>query len=606
MKGGGNDGPGAGGGAIAKSASNVENTITITTNSQDGEDLPSSNSTRISSDVNNATDTDSPSAHEMASMSGFAVSPTTTGNLDTARTAEREHGTAPSTMNTSSGTGAQNQSMPGAHAVPGINSINSATPEDFTTTSADTDIISASAREHAEQMRRLSSRTRLQVLQSILSSNASGGTDVVVAEATLVLDAEAVRASQASPNIPIPSRGDELDGSSDDDGGADEEIGNNNDFTSDNGNNNNNGTRIRNLATGEDETHATGAAESVPTMVTAIPEEEFMHGKHIMSRRAIVLAVAGFLVLLGIAVGMAVPLSRRNRGSTEASEEEADLSEVLTYAPEAICYSHIPLMTDLSRVCTDPSTLPKGGPFCQLVTDGILAQLQHVRREQLLQPDGGTSSVNEGSEIIIPKKVDMVITNAGAQRGDILPASNVTLGTIRQNLPFLSNRVVLLEVSPFVIHQSLEGGLNYTLQTIPIKVSFSAGYPYAANLRFDIDLTQPYGQRVTNMETWSEDDDEEGLVSNAERDGGGDDLDSGRWIFLDPTDTTTKYIVASNSYLAGGGDQYFPNVPDEAKMVIPELGFTDVFADYCRSVSTLLGPDLEEMSTQNFVPLDVY
>ena len=512
MKGGGNDGPGDG--AIAKSASNfkmltqhAQTRLRLRRNSQDGEDLPSSNSTRINSDVNNVTDTDSPSAHEMASMSGFAVSPT----------AERENGTAPSTMK------ALRISMPGAHAVPGINSINSATPrtdldrpEDFTTTSADTDVISASAREHAEQMRRLSSRTRLQVLQSLLSSSASGGTgDVVVAQATLVMDAEAVRASQASPDIPFPSRGDVLDGSSDDDGGADEEIGTNNDFSSDNGNNNNNGARIRNLATGEDETHATGAAESVPTMATAIPEEEFMHGKHILSRRAIVLAVAGFLVLLGIAVGIAVPLSRRNSGSTEAPEEEVDLSEVLTYAPEAICYSHIPLMTDLSRVCTDPSTLPKGGPFCQLVTDGILAQLQHIHREQLLQLDGGTSSVNEGSEII--PKVDMVITNAGAQRGDILPASNVTLGTIRQNLPFLSNRVVLLEVSPFVIHQSLEGGLNYTLQTIPIKVSFSAGYPYAANLRFDIDLTQPYGQRVTNMETWS--DDEEGLVGDAERGG---------------------------------------------------------------------------------------
>lgn len=586
MKGGGNDGPGAGGGAIAKRASNVDTptrTNTITTNSQDGEDLPSSNSTRVNSDANNVSDTDSPSAREMASMSGFAVAPTTTGNLDTARTAERENSTAPSAMNTSSSTGARNQSMPGAHAVPGINSINSATPrtdldrpEDFTTTSADTDIISASAREHTEQMRRLSSRTRLQVLQSLLSSSASGGTDIVVAEATLVLDAEAVRASQASPNIPIPSRGDVLDGSSDDDGGADEEIG------------------FRNLAPGEDETHATGAAESIPTMATAIPEEEFMHGKHILSRRTIVLAVAGFLVLLGIAVGIAVPLSRRNSGSSEAPEEEVDLSEVLTYAPEAICYSHIPLMTDLSRVCTDPSTLPKGGPFCQLVTDGLLAQLQHIHREQLLQPGGGTSGVNEGSEIIIPK-VDMVITNAGAQRGDILPSSNVTLGTIRQNLPFLSNKVVLLEVSPFVIHQSLEGGLNYTLQTIPIKVSFSAGYPYAANLRFDIDLTQPYGQRVTNVE-----------IGNAERDGGGDDFDSGRWILLDPTDTTTKYIVATNSYLASGGDQYFPSVPDEAKTVIPELGFTDVFADYCRSVDTLIGPDLEEMSTQNFVPLDVY
>lgn len=69
-----------------------------------------------------------------------------------------------------------------------------------------------------DQLRRLDSHTRLQVLSTLLSGGAAGtgngpnsalisslvnSTDVVVAEATLVPDADAVRASQASPDIPI-------------------------------------------------------------------------------------------------------------------------------------------------------------------------------------------------------------------------------------------------------------------------------------------------------------------------------------------------------------------------------------------------------------------
>ena len=63
---------------------------------------------------------------------------------------------------------------------------------------------------------------------------------------------------------------------------------------------------------------------------------------------------------------------------------------------------------------------------------------------------------------------------------------------------------------------------------------------------------------------------------------------SGRWMLLDPTDASTKFIAATNSCLAGGGDQYFPNIPDEAKTVFSGLGFTDTFAEYCRGVDTLL------------------
>lgn len=610
----GGGGSGKGGSSGAKNSDAPSNSPAArNTTSPAGEHAyaPTASAENSNPSNNHAADDDDGSTNpsitsgDMAEMSGFvptsaaAAAATTAGGTNTA-----EH------------TG----SIPGAYAVPGINSTmtSSSAP---TASGAEGDF---SATTGTEQLRRLSSRTRLQVLSTLLSgSSAAGGngsnsalisslvsgTHVVVAEATLIPDADAVRASQASPDIPIG--GDVLnDGSDDDDGGEDddEEVGYNDEENgrsghgsgSDGAPQNNRRSYISGItSTGDEETHATGAG-SVPTMVTAVTAES-MQGKHVLSRRGIFLLAAGMLVLLGIALGIAIPLSRRNvgGGGSTTPEEEVDLSEVLTYAPEAICYSHIPLMTDLSRVCTDPSTLPKGGPFCQLVTDGVLAQLHRIHREQqTIAADGGGTS----NELPPMPKVDMLITNAGAQRGDILPASNVTLGTIRQNLPFLSNRVTLLEVSPFDVHRTLEGGLNYTLQTIPIKVSFSAGYPYASNLRFDIDLTQPYGQRVSNMELWRETGDMEATTVNPDNDVG----DGGSWVLLDPTDTTTKYVAATNSYLGGGGDQYFPNIPEEAKTVYSDLGFTNTFAEYCRSVDILLGPDLDEMSTQNFVPLDEY
>lgn len=287
---------------------------------------------------------------------------------------------------------------------------------------------------------------------------------------------------------------------------------------------------------------------------------EPMRNKFVWSRRTVALAAAAALaVVLAIALGVAIPLSRRGDGAAPAPPaEDEDPDEILTYAPEAICYSHVPLLTDLSRVCTDPATLPKGGPFCQLVADAALDRS--------------------------PPSVDVSLINAGGQRGDVT-AGNVTRGDILRYLPFASNRVAYVDVTAAELGRTLEDGIAYAVQVVPLKISFSAGYPYASGLRYDVNLTAEYGARVSNVEI---------VGGSAGHQGGG-------WTALDLDDNSTMYKVVTNSYVAGGGDSYFQGVPDERK-TITDLKFTEEFIEYCKGTDLLVGPSLQEMSTQNFTP----
>ena len=91
--------------------------------------------------------------------------------------------------------------------------------------------------------------------------------------------------------------------------------------------------------------------------------------------------------------------------------DEIDLNEVLTYAPEAICYSHIPLMTDYDGSVSGLHRsfyAAKG----RTVLPARYRQCSNREQQQTKAANGaGTSNV-------LPPmpKVDMVITNAGAMR----------------------------------------------------------------------------------------------------------------------------------------------------------------------------------------------
>jgi len=109
---------------------------------------------------------------------------------------------------------------------------------------------------------------------------------------------------------------------------------------------------------------------------------------------------------------------------------------------------------------------------------------------------------------------DIGFTNAGGLRAD-LPAGDVTLGSIRDALPFL-NTVVTVELTGREIVEILEQGF-----------SLERGMIQTSGLRAEIDLERPVGDRLVDLKIGNE-----------------------------PVGDERIYRVGTNSFLAEGGDLY--------------------------------------------------
>ena len=322
-----------------------------------------------------------------------------------------------------------------------------------------------------------------------------------------------------------------------------------------------------------DGTHAT-AADTVhgSTVVTA---KKLDHVCGFMSRRAFFVSLS-VLVLLLLVVGLSVGLTTRGSdGEGSSAVLFPDPDEVLATVPEPICFSLLPKMSQVSKACPDPTSLPRGGPLCQLVAEGLLEAVDPAAN------------------------IDIAIINGGAMRTDMFPG-DLTVGTVRtQILPFSEDRAAYLSVTPAEIKASLEtplidDGLIFTeamqkeffpdVPTVKLNWSFEAKYPYAAGLRYDVDIAAPDGEKVSNI-----------LINP--RYAGDDD-----WIALDVTDTSTLIRVVTSDYLAGGGDGYFTDVPRERIEIQEDLALADLFLTYCSRQEELIGPDrIEDMSTREFL-----
>jgi 5'-nucleotidase len=199
-------------------------------------------------------------------------------------------------------------------------------------------------------------------------------------------------------------------------------------------------------------------------------------------------------------------------------------------------------------------------------------------------PSGAQLAVNGGfiQQIVTDAflarafRADLALQNAGGVRVDF-QARTLTIADAYTLLPF-SNTLVELELSGAEIAASLEEAAANFLD----NGGSDGSYPYGSSIRWDVDISRPRGSRFGNIEV--------------------KDRVTGQWGALD---LTKRYIVVTNSFLAGGGDGYltFKTARDQGRVTDTFINYAQGFIDYVErnlAGGPLVVPPPEEFSTQSF------
>jgi 5'-nucleotidase len=166
---------------------------------------------------------------------------------------------------------------------------------------------------------------------------------------------------------------------------------------------------------------------------------------------------------------------------------------------------------------------------------------------------------------------DIALQNGGGVRVD-LAAGDLTVGRIYTMLPF-KNTLVRLNMSGSEVKAALEDGIDFLLA----GSGNTGAYPYAAGLRFTIDLNQPKGSRVRDLQ-----------FKNA----------TAQWVVFD---LSANYRLITNNFLADGGDGYatLKNITG-ARREDTFLDYAEPFLDYVRARASIGRLAVSDYSTQGF------
>jgi 5'-nucleotidase / UDP-sugar diphosphatase len=143
--------------------------------------------------------------------------------------------------------------------------------------------------------------------------------------------------------------------------------------------------------------------------------------------------------------------------------------------------------------------------------------------------------------------IDVAIQNAGGVRTEFLSGA-FTVGDAIAALPF-SNTIVMLEMSGASIVKVLNQAAHYALNT-----GSTGAFPYAAGLRYDVDLKGAEDAVILNVEV--------------------QERSTGAWGPIDPE---RVYTVATNSFTALGRDNYLEFA---AVREANPAGFEDTYINY--------------------------
>jgi 5'-nucleotidase len=222
--------------------------------------------------------------------------------------------------------------------------------------------------------------------------------------------------------------------------------------------------------------------------------------------------------------------------------------QVIGTVTEDLCLERIPGQ-GRSNICDVEDTAVNGGDIQQLVAEAFRSR-------------SFTS--------------DIAIQNAGGVRIDI-PAGDLTIADAYTLLPF-ANTIVEMDMTGAEIKQVLEEAVTFALD----PEGSTGAYPYAAGLRWDMDLTAAEGSRLSNLEFKAR--------------------DSEVWV---PFDLEADYVVATNDFISGGRDGYltFGTVSDDGRVTDTFLDYAKTFIDYVEmdAEGTIGKLPVDEYSTQSFV-----
>jgi hypothetical protein len=258
--------------------------------------------------------------------------------------------------------------------------------------------------------------------------------------------------------------------------------------------------------------------------------------------------MAGFLlVVAAFATVLGVVLPQEKEELPEKPRGPPPPDEVLATVPATICYERNP-GAGWSVACSVNATSERGGGVTNLVAQACLDRFPNA---------------------------DMAIYNAGNVRGDIVEG-NFTFGDLLDLLPYNENTLILLEMRGSEIKLVLEQALDFVFAKP--NEQMTGAYPYAAGLKFAVNVTAEFGNRLSDMQ-----------VKEREK---------GTWESLG---STFVYAVVANSYIARGQDGYllFDEIleVEDTKMLTSKT-----FLEYAVAQEVLLDPPLEDYSTISYIP----
>ncbi|QEI08476.1 bifunctional metallophosphatase/5'-nucleotidase [Pigmentiphaga aceris] len=154
---------------------------------------------------------------------------------------------------------------------------------------------------------------------------------------------------------------------------------------------------------------------------------------------------------------------------------------------------------------------------------------------------------------------DLTLQSGGGVRVPL--QGEVTAGKAIEVLPY-GNMLWRVEITAPEIKAMLEDGMEATYG----PTATTGPYPYAGGVRFDVDASQPKGNRISNLE-----------IHNRTTD---------TWRLLNLSDTTTMYKLFVLSFNATGGDGYtsLAALPLSRRLDIGVLD-ADVFLEYIAAQS---------------------